>query len=220
MLISAQVNTRRGVPMLEEVTFGTFAEMQRGATAAIATRPRQLGATTWRCRTCAPRTRGSSRRSRHCRSGFSRSVRSRSSRVRCRGCSSCKALCRLKTTAAAVIAGGASPEFRTMTIDKGTRDGLAADMAVIAPAGVVGRISCRPRRGSQGAADHRPRCRRPGALSSARARRALSSAPAAIVCGWTTCLVPRTCQVGDRVVTSGIEGIYPKGFVDRADRIN
>ena len=37
LLISAQVNTRRGVPVLEEFTFGTFAEVQRGATSAIAT---------------------------------------------------------------------------------------------------------------------------------------------------------------------------------------
>src|SRR5262245_18006407 len=36
LLISAQVNTRRGVPVLEEVTFGTFAEVQRAATSAIA----------------------------------------------------------------------------------------------------------------------------------------------------------------------------------------
>src|SRR6185503_18010808 len=35
ILISAQVTTRRGVPMLEEVTFGAFAEVQRGATSAI-----------------------------------------------------------------------------------------------------------------------------------------------------------------------------------------
>ena len=37
LLISAQVNTNRGVPVLEEVTFGTFAEVQRAATTAIAT---------------------------------------------------------------------------------------------------------------------------------------------------------------------------------------
>ena len=37
LLISAQVNTQRGVPLLEEVTFGTFAEVQRAATSAIAT---------------------------------------------------------------------------------------------------------------------------------------------------------------------------------------
>src|SRR4051794_19713042 len=35
ILISAQVNTARGVPMLEAVTFGLFAEIQRGASAVI-----------------------------------------------------------------------------------------------------------------------------------------------------------------------------------------
>ena len=47
----------------------------------------------------------------------------------------------LATTGAEVIGTGASPEFRTVTIDKGTSDGLAANMAVLAPAGVVGRIT-------------------------------------------------------------------------------
>ena len=32
------------------------------------------------------------------------------------------------------------PGFRTLTINKGTRDGIAADMAVLAPGGVVGRV--------------------------------------------------------------------------------
>src|SRR5437867_3172160 len=38
LLISAQVGTRRGVPVLEEVTFGVFAEVQRivvGATSGV-----------------------------------------------------------------------------------------------------------------------------------------------------------------------------------------
>ena len=46
----------------------------------------------------------------------------------------------LNTVAAEVIASGASPEFRTLTIDKGTQQGVRPDMAVIAPAGVVGRV--------------------------------------------------------------------------------
>ena len=47
---------------------------------------------------------------------------------------------KVSTLAASVIAGGASPEFRTITIDKGTESGLGPDMAVISPAGVVGRV--------------------------------------------------------------------------------
>jgi hypothetical protein len=35
LLISTQVSTRRGVPVLESLTFGVFAEVQRGATSGI-----------------------------------------------------------------------------------------------------------------------------------------------------------------------------------------
>ena len=35
ILISAQVNTRSGVPMLEQATFGVFAEVQRGTTSVV-----------------------------------------------------------------------------------------------------------------------------------------------------------------------------------------
>ena len=35
ILISAQVTTKRGVPVLQEITFGAFAEMQRAATSAV-----------------------------------------------------------------------------------------------------------------------------------------------------------------------------------------
>ena len=45
-----------------------------------------------------------------------------------------------ETAAATVIGSGADPEFFTITIDKGTQDGLRADMAVMSPAGIVGRI--------------------------------------------------------------------------------
>ena len=35
VLISAQVNARTGVPILETVTFGVFAEVQRAASAVV-----------------------------------------------------------------------------------------------------------------------------------------------------------------------------------------
>src|SRR5688572_22521178 len=35
VLISAQVNTRQGVPLLETVVFGAFAEVQRATTSAL-----------------------------------------------------------------------------------------------------------------------------------------------------------------------------------------
>src|SRR5205085_1486020 len=47
---------------------------------------------------------------------------------------------KLETVAAEIIGAAATPDFRTLTIDKGTREGLRADMSVIAPAGIVGRL--------------------------------------------------------------------------------
>ena len=35
LLISAQVNSRSGVPVIEEVTFGVFSEVQRGLSSAV-----------------------------------------------------------------------------------------------------------------------------------------------------------------------------------------
>jgi cell shape-determining protein MreC len=39
-----------------------------------------------------------------------------------------------------VIAGNPNPGLLTVTIGRGSADGVLADMAVIAPAGIVGRI--------------------------------------------------------------------------------
>ena len=66
----------------------------------------------------------------------------------------------LNTVAAEIIAAGASPDFRTVTIDKGTRDGLGADMAVDRAGG-----RGRPRRDAE-----RPRRRRCSCWSIATRR--------------------------------------------------
>ena len=75
---------------------------------------------------------------------------------------------RSTTIAADVIGSQRDPDFRTITIDKGTSDGLEADLAVIAPAGVVGVVVPSPRGGG-----HRPfiQRRRRAPSSSDRARK-------------------------------------------------
>ena len=118
----------------------------------------------------------------------------------------------LQTIASEIIGGAATLDFRTMTIDKGTRDGLRADMAVIAPAGVVGRVvmpggrSAKvqlliDRNAAAGALIERSRAQ--GVVVGAgdeRLRLEYVSEVADVV-------------VGDVVVSSGIDGIYPKGFI-------
>ena len=211
LLISAQVNSRSGVPILEAVTFGVFAEAERTISAGFSSvrrvwtgyaslrnvqrqneaLTRQLGeaqVALQEQRALADRTRNLERLL---------ALRDRSN---------------LHTTAAEIIAAGATPDFRTLTIDKGTRDGVRADMAVIAPAGVVGRVvvpSTRAakvqllidRNAAAGALIERSRAQ--GVVTGsgdARLRLDYVSEVGDVI-------------VGDLVVTSGIDGIYPKGYV-------
>ena len=116
------------------------------------------------------------------------------------------------TTATNVIAGSASPEFRTITVDKGTSEAIRADMAVISPAGVVGRIIQPSSRASkvQLLIDR-------NAAAGALVERTRAQG---VVVGTGTDQLrmdyvsgAADVKAGDAVVTSGIDGIYPKGFV-------
>jgi rod shape-determining protein MreC len=211
ILISAQVNTRRGVPMLEAVTFGLFAEVQRGASSLIAG-----GRETWQNYLALQQVREENDQLKvevaRLQVGLQRE---RALAEQSRGLQQLlefRSAVSFATTGAQVIAGGASPDFRTMTIDKGTGDGLRPDMAVIAPAGVVGRIIMPSSRASKvqllidrnaaaGAMDERSRAQ--GVVEGNGADLLQMNYVSGVA----------DVKVGDRVVTSGIDGIYPKGFV-------
>lgn len=210
VLISAQVNTERGVPILEAVTFGVFAEVQRAASAAIGGMQ-----ASWGDYVALQQVRSENDRLRTEVAQLQvRLQQERALAQRARTLESLLGLrsdAELATVAAAVIAGGASPDFRTITIDKGTADGLRADMAVIAPAGVVGRVITPTARAAKvqllidrnaaaGALVERSRAQGVAVGTGGALRLDYVSGTADV-------------QAGDTVVTSGIDGIYPKGFV-------
>ena len=118
----------------------------------------------------------------------------------------------LDTTAAEVIAGPASPEFQTVTIDKGSSDGLATDMAVISPAGVVGRVILPSGRASKVQLLIDLNAAAGALIERTRVQGVVVGAGSGML---RMRYVPGTADVktGDLVVTSGIDGIYPKGFV-------
>ena len=209
LLISTQVSTRRGVPVLESLTFGVFAEVQRGATSGIGS-VRDV----WQNYFALQATRQENQSLRtevaQLRIGLQQERALAEQSRMLQKLLDMKTETTLKTTAAYVIAGGASPDFRTVTIDKGTSGGLQPDMAVISPAGVVGRIILPTSR----AAKVQLLIDRDAAAGAVAER----SRAQGVVVGTGTSLrldhVPGTAdiKIGDRVVTSGIEGIYPKGF--------
>jgi len=211
ILISAQVNSRTGVPVLEQVTFGIFSEVQRGVSSTFG------GVrSVWNNYVGLRHVKTENDNLKKQLADAQIALQSqRALADRARGLEKLLELrdrVSLQTTAAEIIGAGASLEFRTVTIDKGTRDGLRPDMPIIAPAGVVGRVvvpSARSakvqllvdRNAAAGALIERSRAQ--GVVVGAgedRLRLENVSEAADIV-------------AGDVVVTSGIEGIYPKGFV-------
>ena len=211
LLISAQVNSRSGVPVLESVTFGVFSEIQRIFTSATSgvrnvwsgyvglrrvkiendALKQQLAAAQialQQQRALADRARGLQQLL---------DLRDRSN---------------LQTLAAEIIGAAATPDFRTVTIDRGRMHGVRTDMAVIAPGGVVGRVitpgprSAKvqlliDRNAAAGAIIERSRAQ--GVVVGSGEGRLLLEYMSEVF----------DVAVGDDVVTSGIDGIYPKGFV-------
>jgi len=115
--------------------------------------------------------------------------------------------------------GAASPEFRTITIDKGTDDGLRTDMAVIAPAGVVGRVVMPSGRAAkvQLLVDRNAAA---GALVERSRAQGVVKGVGEMRLELEFVSEAADVAVGDLVVTSGIEGIFPKGFtIGRVDTV-
>jgi len=210
VLVSAQVNTVRGIPLLEAVTFGAFAEVQRIASSAIGGMR-----TSWGDYVALQEVRGENERLREEVGRLE--VRLQQERALAQRARSLEEILELRknvelsTVAATVIAGGASPDFRTITIDKGTAEGLRPDMAVIAPGGVVGRIVTPSGRASkvQLLIDRNAAA---GALvERSRAHGVVEGTGGGLRMNYVSGTAD--VKVGDAVVTSGIDGIYPKGLV-------
>jgi rod shape-determining protein MreC len=211
VLISAQVNSRSGVPVLEAAAFGVFAEVQRG-TASILGGIRHV----WSGYVGLRQVRAENEVLRRQLAEAQIALQEQKALAdRTRGLEHLLELrdrSNLRTAAAEIIAAGAVSDFRTVTIDKGTREGLRPDMAVIAPAGVVGRVVVP----SASAAKVQLLIDRNAAIGALIER---SRAQGVVVGAGDEWLrmeyVSEVADVtpGDIVVTSGIDGIYPKGFI-------
>ena len=129
------------------------------------------------------------------------------------------------TMAARVIAADPAAAFRTVTIDKGAADGVRRDMAVLSPLGVVGRVIDEP-------ASHAAKVQLIIDRNAGAGAVIERNGAGGVVVGATTDTdlplrmeyVSNLADVspGDLVMTSGLDGIYPRGFVlgrvERAER--
>lgn len=213
LLISAQVQSKSGMPLLEHVAFSAFAGIQR-LSASVADGAWSLWgryvalhgvvADNVQLRAEITTLQGELQQ----KDALAARTRSLEAALQLQQTVSGR------TIAARVIAGDPTPGAFIITIDRGTDDGLRENMGVIAPGGVVGRIMV----------GLTPKAARVQLLVGRNAGAgALLERVAAegVVTGGgddpplRMQFVNKSYDVsaGDRVVTSGHDGLFPAGFV-------
>jgi rod shape-determining protein MreC len=213
ILVSAQVQSRSGVRVLSLVTFEVFSRIER-VTFGVITGTRGVWDNYFALR--GVRAENESLRRQvadlEVRLQQQRALAVRSEKLQ--ALMDLKSTASLPTVAAEVIGGNPNPGMRTITIDRGSADGVQADMAVIAPAGVVGRIIGTP-------AAHAARVQLLIDRSAAAGALSERTRAGGMVVGTDNepvlhmDLVSNLADVkeGDAIVSSGVDGIYPKGFM-------
>ena len=139
ILISAQVNSQRRRAAARGRSRSARSPKCSAARPASPAASATRGAATSICAACARRTSELKRAARRAAGAVPAGARARpSARGSSSSCSGFKQELRVETIAASVIGAGASLDFRGITIDRGSSTGVTANMAVIAPTGVVG----------------------------------------------------------------------------------
>jgi len=211
VLISAQVNTKSGARVIEAVSFGVLSEIQRATSSAFGgVKDVWTNYATLRDATHQNQTL------RHQVAALQVELQKQramaNSAARLESLLQFRAAVPAPTIAAVVIAHDATLGFQTITIDKGSGDGLRRDLAVISPEGVVGRVI---KHGAHAAMVQLLIDR--NAAAGALVER--SRAGGVVVGGQGN--PPLRLQYlsnladvrkGDRIVSSGLDGIFPKGY--------
>jgi len=213
LLISSQVQARRGQSVLHATAFGAVAAVQGGAAAVIDGIGRIWSGYVGLI--------GVSRENEGLRARvLALEGQLQAEQARAAGAAALEVALHLQrsivapTLAARVIAGNPKPGALTVTIDRGAADGVAPNMAVISGKGVVGRVIGEP-------ATHAAVVQLLVGKSANTGAVIEKSGVAGLVAGGFADgqlrldLVSSAANlaVGDRIVTSGQDGFYPPGFL-------
>jgi len=115
------------------------------------------------------------------------------------------------TVASEVIATSPGEASRAIYIDKGADAGLTADLAVITPAGIVGKTLAVFPHTAQVLLITDPSSGAAAALEKSRVQGIVKGA-AINACQLNYVMNESSVEVGERVLTSGLDRIYPKGL--------
>jgi len=220
LLISAQVGARTGPPILQATLVTALTTAQRAAWAVVSGIHG-----VWDGYVYLRGVHEDNRRLVDENTGLR--VQLQQERANARGAEDLRALLGLRartawrTAAAELVAGSASPDYRSIVLDKGQGDGVQPNMAVINAAGVVGRVVVVAR----GTSVVQLVIDRNAAAACVTER---SGAQGIVLGNGDGSLrmeyLSATAEVerGDTVITAGTDRVYPKGLllgvVERVDR--
>jgi rod shape-determining protein MreC len=213
ILISAQVSTAAGPKVLQAVTFGIFSQVQLG-TAKLFGSVRSVWQGYFDLRDAYAENQQLKTQLGALRLRMQEQQASARRAAQLEKLLELRQQTSLKTLAANVVAGDATGLFKTIVVDKGSAAGLRKDLPVLAPEGVIGRIVDQPplyaakvqllidREAGAGAMIERS-----GAGGVVVGRHEDPPLRMEYVSNLAD------VKQGDRVLTSGIDGIYPRGFL-------
>ncbi len=117
-----------------------------------------------------------------------------------------------RSVTASVVGNSASPWFHTLILDKGSADGVSKGMAVVSPLGVVGQVIEATSRSAKVLLVTDPYSAVDVLVQRSRARGIVSGS---LDNGPIMKYVKRSedVQPGDRLISSGLDGIFPKGLL-------
>jgi len=213
LLMSVQVQARSGMPLIQAAAFGVFAGIQH-ATAAMSDAVRSTWVRYVSLRGVAAENEA-----------LRQEVLALQGQVQAEAAiaGQTRELERLlnlqqslvpPTLAARVIAGDAAPGASTITIDRGFEDGVEPDMPVIGHEGVVGRVINQPTAHAAqiqliighnaGIGAMTEQSRAVGPVRGGAGHPPLTMDYVDVL---------NDVKVGERVLTSGLDGIFPRGYV-------
>jgi rod shape-determining protein MreC len=213
LLISAQVQSGSGIPVIQTVSFGAFAKVQQ-VLASFADGGRSLWSSYFALRGVVRDNDQLKRHVLELESALQAAQAKARETDELRRTLGLRESLPVRTLSARVIAGAPSPGAFSVTIDRGSDDGVQTDMAVIGANGVVGRVINGPL----------PHAAQVQLLIDRNAHAAVyfeRTGVGGIVGGGRADpplrvdYVPDSADIkaGDTVLTSGQDGIYPRGYL-------
>jgi rod shape-determining protein MreC len=213
LLMSVQVQARSGLPLIQAAAFSLFAAVQQ-ATSAVADAGQSFWSNYLALRGVAAENDALHKRVLELEGQIQAQAALLNQSHELERLLKLKESLVAPTLAARVIAGDAAPGALTITIDRGSADGIETNMAVIGHRGVVGRVINRPtahaaqvqllisHNAGAGAITEQS-----GAVGPVRG----GAGNPPLEMEYVDLL--KDVKVGERVLTSGLDGIFPRGFL-------